>query len=112
MAYESLTLAQFLAQVLKAYPTVKTSLLLITDGLSAEYAAFHQKAIAAHTGLIRVKQAGVTYQIARVSNIRGSTGYTRYILDKVKVEPLEANDPNVTYCIYIDEWLDWVTIPL
>lgn len=110
--YNGYNLAQLLESVLKAYPGVVPALDLLTDGLSPEYVAFHRESIKAHTGLIHFKHRGVVYQLTRVSNIRNTNGYERYTYAIWDDEHQQADDPNIAYSIYIDEFLPWVTIPL
>lgn len=110
--YNGYNLAQLLESVLKAYPGVVPALDLLTDGLSPEYVAFHRESVKAHTGLIHFKHRGVVYQLTRVSNIRNTNGYERYTYAIWNDEHQQADDPNIAYSIYIDEFLPWVTIPL
>lgn len=110
--YDGYNLAQLLEEVLKAYPGVVPALDLLTDGLSVEYAAFHRESVRAHTGLIHFKHRGVVYQLTRVSNIRNTNGYERYTYAIWNDEHQQADDPNIAYSIYIDEFLPWVTIRL
>ena len=112
MSYSALTLHEFLAEVLKAYD-VETSLALLTDSMSSEYQAFHEKTVAAHTGLIAVNTLGVTYHITRVSNIRNTTGYERYTWEVFDNQTLDTLDQgNIAYRLFVEKWHDWVTIPL
>src|SRR5574344_591488 len=88
MAYENMTIEDFLKDRLKSYGNVVDTLHLFCDGVSPEYQAFHQKTLAKHTALIEVKYAGKTWQITRASNIRDTSGYLRYTIHLVKVDKL------------------------
>lgn len=108
--YSSLSLAQFLELILRAYPGLDNILTLLEDRHSPERAAFHVKMLGEHTGNIEISQYGVTYRICRVSNIRGSAGYTEYTFTKVKVDEFETDNATITYRIFRKQWEEWVTL--
>ena len=112
MACDLPALHTLLAEKLKAYPTVKESILVLIDGMSADYKAFHLAMVKAHTGMLRIKQNGKTYHVNRVSNIRGTTGYYKYTVELWHEAPLEYNDVNIVYTLFMDKWLEPVTIKL
>lgn len=111
--YASLnTVDELLVSVLLAYPTAENVLNSIIDGSSDEYKAFHILSLKSHVTMIHVRQFGVTYQLSRVSNIRGSTGYERYVKSVWTKDPLQEDERIVTYKTFINKWLPWVTVKL
>ena len=111
-AYTSLTLAQFLYTVCKAYPDLNTVLALITDGQSPEYLAFHAKTTSEHVTAIQFQQRGHTYLLNRISNLRDTTGAERYTYTLWDEDSLKAEDINIAYRIYKDSYYPWVTVPI
>lgn len=112
MAYENMTIEDFLRSRLKSYGDVETALRLFCDGVSPEYQAFHQKTLDKHTALVEVRYNGKTWQLTRVSNIRGTTGYLRYTLQLVKEDKLGTEEPNIAFRFFRDGWDAWITLPL
>lgn len=112
MAYENLTLEDFLKVRLKSYGDIEGTLRLFVDGVSPEYQAFHQKTLAKHTALVEFKYKGKHYHLMRASNIRNTTGYLRYTMQHVKTATEEANEPNIAFRIFREGWETWNTIPL
>lgn len=112
MAYENMTLEDFLKTRLKSYGDVEGILRLFVDGVSPEYQAFHQKSIEKHTALVEFKYLGKSWQITRASNIRGTTGYLRYTLQHVKTDPEGKAEPNIAFRFFRDGWEGWITVAL
>lgn len=110
--YEGLTLADFLTKVCNAYPNVETVINKLTDYVSPEYKAFHAKTVSEHVTVIWFQQRGKTYQVSRVSNIRDTTGYERYVYAIWDIDALKDYDINIGYRIYKDRWYEWQTIKI
>ena len=110
--YDGLTLAEFLYTVCNAYPNVETVIAKLTDYSTPEYKAFHAKTVSEHVTLIWIQQRGQTYQVSRVSNIRNTTGFERYVSHHWDTDDLKELDINIAYRVYKDEWYNWVTIPI
>ena len=112
MAYENMTIEDFLKDRLKSYGNVADTLHLFCDGVSPEYQAFHQKTLAKHTALVEVKYAGKTWQITRASNIRDTSGYLRYTIHLVREDKLGTAEPSVAFRFFRNGWEAWHTVPL
>lgn len=106
------TLDGFLMAVLKAYPTLKEVLDKFVDQSTDEYKAFHVLSLKDHVTLLHFRQHGVTFQLNRSSNIRYTAGYERYVLNEYDVEELQEDERIISYKPFIDEWLEWRTVPL
>lgn len=110
--FRNLTIAEFLAVVMKAYPTIDVALAKMADGQSDEYKAWHLLSLGKHVGTMHVKQRGKVYQITRASTIRGTVGYSRYVVSLWHDDPLQEDEINVAYRFMYEKWDEWVTIPL
>lgn len=108
--YQAQSLAEFLETILRAYPGLDNVVQLLSDRNSPERAAFHVKMLGEHTGTIEIAQYGVRYRIARVSNVRGSAGYTEYNFSLVNKDEFEFDNATITYRIFRKQWEDWVTL--
>lgn len=106
------SLKEFLIEVLAPYPDVLEAIKRITDGQSPEYRAFHLKSTTEHVGLIQIRQRGITYQVNRKSNIRGTAAYERYIYTVYEDNPLWTDDVNVACRYFRAQWDPWFTIRL
>lgn len=110
--YTGMTLEEFLAEHLNAYPNVEESLKKLTDTTSDEYKTFHMLSTRRHVHSMEIKQRGKTYQFYRMSSIRGTAGYERYTYRLWNTEPHQEDDANVVYRYFFERWDEWVTIPL
>lgn len=108
----TLDLKQFLIEYLKPYPNVEDAIKELTDGQSEAYHLFHAKSVEAHVGLLQIRQRGVTYQVNRKSNIRGTAAYERYIYAVNADNPLWKDDVNVACRTFRRNWDEWFTIRL
>lgn len=108
--YATLSLAEFLEAILRAYPGLDNVMDLLADRNSPERAAFHEKMLGEHTGLIEFAQYGIRHRVARVSNVRGSNGYTEYTFTIVQDDPFEHDNATITYRIFRKQWEEWVTL--
>lgn len=108
--YAQQSLAKFLETILRAYPGLEDITALLTDRNSPERHALHDKMLGEHTGLIEIAQYGIRWRIARVSNIRGSAGYTEYTYSIVNQDEFEFDNATITYRIFRKQWEPWVTL--
>ena len=110
--YEGQDFATFMYTVCNAYPNVETVIEKLIDYVSEEYKAFHAKTVSEHITLIWIQQRGKTYQVSRVSNIRDTTGFERYVAAHWDTDDLKEYNINIAYRVYKDEWYDWQTIKI
>ncbi len=108
--YEPMDLDEFLHYSLNAHEDVEDLLKKIVNGSSPEWVAFHHKSIAAHTGLVHIRQRDKVWQLHRRSSIRGTAAYEQYVYQIYDVTEGEVDFQNIAYRKFFRKWDDWITV--
>lgn len=106
------TLAELLELLLKAYPSAKNAIGAMTDGVSAEFQAFHYLSVKDHIHSLQISQFGDIYLISRGSTVRGTVAYEKFNVSLFEQDPLQLDERNIAYRYFANKYLDWVTLKI
>lgn len=110
--WKGLTLAEFLARVLRAYPgALEVSEKLCKDEVINR--AFHYYMVKEHFAGIKILQRGLTYYITRLTSVRNTPSYElyNYVLWNETGLEVDVNNPKMAYTLFSEKWHEWVTVP-